>query len=63
MSLSEIWLASPEQLSNKQVKQLVSFSGDGATAGQLRDESEASREFHDFLEKIPSEFLSTYIPH
>src|SRR4030095_6752996 len=56
MALSDLWLASPQQLTDKLVKQLISFSG----SGQLRDGNEASSEFRDFLAKVPSSFLARY---
>lgn len=56
MSLSDLWLSSPTQLEDKLVKQIISFSG----AGQLRDGSDSSVEFRDFLSRIPSSYLSRY---
>ena len=56
MALTDIWVASPNQLSDKLVKQVISFSGDG----QLRDGAASSNEFRDFLTRVPSNFLVRY---
>lgn len=56
MSLTDIWLSSREQLADKMVKQIISFAG----AGQLRDGSEASEEFRNYLSRVPSAFLARY---
>jgi hypothetical protein len=56
MALSDLWLASPGQLADKHVRQIISFAG----TGQLRDGGEASAEFRDFLSKIPSTLLARY---
>src|SRR5947209_12570799 len=56
MSLTDIWLSSREQLTDKLVKQIISFAG----AGQLRDGSEASEEFRSYLARVPSAFLARY---
>lgn len=56
MALSDIWLASPDQLKDKLVKQIISFAG----MGQLRDGSDSSKEFRDFLAMVPSKLLVRY---
>jgi hypothetical protein len=56
MALSDLWLSTPAQLSDKHVKQIISFSG----TGQLRDSNDASSEFRDYLSRIPSNLLSRY---
>ncbi len=57
MSLVEIWTTSRDQLEDKQVQQIISFAGEG----DLRDGSQASLEFRDFLYHVPSSFLSKYM--
>jgi hypothetical protein len=56
MALTDLWLAAREQLSDKLVKQIISFAG----TGQLRDGGEASDEFRDYLARVPSSFLVRY---
>ena len=56
MALSDLWLAAREQLSDKLVKQIISFAG----TGQLRDGNDASNEFRDYLSRVPSPFLTRY---
>jgi hypothetical protein len=56
MALTDLWLAAREQLSDKLVKQIISF----AVTGQLRDGNDASTEFREFLARVPSFFLSRY---
>lgn len=56
MALTDLWLAAREQLSDKLVKQIISFAG----TGQLRDGYDASTEFREFLARVPSLFLCRY---
>lgn len=56
MALADLWLAAREQLSDKQVRQIISFAG----VGQLRDGNDASVEFRDFLSRVPSALLQRY---
>src|SRR5687767_17044 len=56
MALSDLWIASPQQLTDKHVKQVISFSG----TGKLGDGNDASNEFREFLSKVPSTFLARY---
>jgi hypothetical protein len=56
MALTDLWLAAREQLSDKQVRQIISFAG----TGQLRDGNDASVEFRDFLSRVPSALLERY---
>jgi hypothetical protein len=56
MPLAKIWTTDPDQLRGKLIHQVIAFAGDG----KLRDDSQASREFRDFLELIPLEMLQTY---
>jgi hypothetical protein len=56
MALSDLWLAARDQLSDKLVKQIISFAG----TGQLRDGNDASSEFRDYLSRVPSAFLVRY---
>lgn len=56
MSLAEIWTTNTDQLRGKQIRQIISFAGDG----QLREGSRASAELREFLEIIPLEMLQGY---
>lgn len=56
MALVDLWGSSQDQLSNKQVQQIIAFAGDG----KLRDGKEASAEFRDFLAHVPSTLLASY---
>jgi hypothetical protein len=56
MALTDLWLAAREQLSDKLIKQIISFAG----AGQLRDGNDASIELRDFLSRVPSTYLARY---
>lgn len=56
MSLIELWTASPEQLSDKHVQQIIAFAG----TGKLLDGNEASAEFRDFLAHVSSTLLANY---
>ena len=56
MALLDLWNKSPEQLADKQVQQLIAFSG----AGKLLDGSNCSQEFRSFLASVPSENLAEY---
>ncbi|MGB7202506.1 MAG: hypothetical protein WBD16_09585 [Pyrinomonadaceae bacterium] len=56
MSLIELWHSSPAQFENKQVQQIIGFAGDGV----LRNQSDASFEFREFLAAIPSELLGEF---
>lgn len=56
MALIDLWNQEREQLRSKEVRQIIAFAGDG----KLRDDSETSREFREFLGHVDSSFLSTY---
>jgi hypothetical protein len=56
MALLDLWNKTPDQLSDKQVQQLIAFAG----AGKLLDESDCSSEFRAFLARVPSENLENY---
>jgi hypothetical protein len=56
MALLDLWNKTPEQLKDKQVQQLIAFSG----AGKLLDGSDCSYEFRSFLACVPSDFLGIY---
>lgn len=56
MSLASLWHSSPEQLRNKQVKQIIAFAGNG----KLSDGSVAAREFREYLALVPSPVLAAY---
>lgn len=56
MSLTRLWVNSPEQIRDKQIHQIIAFAGDG----NLRDGSSASAEFRDLLSKVPSITLERY---
>ena len=53
MALVDLWMSSRDQLQGKQVQQIIAFAGDG----KLRDGSQASSEFRDFLAVLPSSQL------
>lgn len=57
MSLTELWKKNPDQLVDKLVKQIIPFSGEG----RLKDGSQASTEFRNFLSLISSELLQKYV--
>lgn len=56
MALLDLWNKSPEQLQDKQIQQLIAFSG----AGKLLDGNECSKEFRSFLASVPSDNLEVY---
>lgn len=56
MSLIDLWSKSKSQLEGKQVQQIISIAG----SGKLLDGGDASREFRDFLSRVPSDILSRY---
>ena len=56
MALTEIWLNLREQFEGKTIEQIIVFSGNGL----IRDNSEASQEFRDFIRHIPSNLLQRY---
>lgn len=56
MSLTALWLSSPEQITNKSVAQIIAFAGDG----KLGDGNKASEEFRLLLSHLPSEYLERY---
>lgn len=57
MSLTDLWNRSRSQLEGKQIHQIIAFAGDG----KLRDNSDASREFREFLSHLPSDLLREYV--
>ena len=56
MALLDLWNNTPEQLQDKQIQQLIAFSG----AGKLLDGSDCSQEFRSFLASVPSAHLKAY---
>lgn len=56
MSLTKMWNADKSQLYKKSIKQIVTLAGDG----NLRDDSQTSIEFREFLRNINSDLLSEY---
>ena len=56
MALLDLWRKTPDQLKDKQVKQLIAFAG----AGKLIDESDCSAEFRAFLSSVHSANLKDY---
>jgi hypothetical protein len=56
MALLDLWKRTPDQLSDKQIQQLIAFAG----AGKLVDDSDCSKEFRIFLASVPSENLKAY---
>jgi len=56
MSLTSLWKSQKGELASKHLQAMVGLAGDG----KLRDASEASKEFHEYLTNIPSEMLARY---
>lgn len=56
MALLDLWNKTPDQLKDKQVQQLIAFSGEG----KLLDGSDCSQEFRSFLASVPSGNLEAY---
>jgi hypothetical protein len=56
MTLVNLWANEKSQLPDKTIQQIMAFAGDG----QLRDGSEASKEFREFLDVVSSKFLKKY---
>lgn len=56
MSLIDIWKNSPEQLQDKHVQQIVTFSGEG----RLRDDNVASSEFREYLKCVDFALITRY---
>jgi hypothetical protein len=56
MALLDLWKSSPDQLSDKQIYQLIAFAG----FGKLKDGSLCSEELRAFLAMVPSGALATY---
>lgn len=56
MALIDLWKASPAQLTDKHVQQLISFAG----SGHLGDNNAASAEFREFLRNVPIEHVRRY---
>lgn len=56
MSLSEIWRLSPDQLKDKHILQIISFSG----SGKLRDE-QTVEELQEYFACVPSLDLARYV--
>jgi hypothetical protein len=56
MALTEFWKSAQNEIQEKHIQQIIGFAGDG----KLRDGGSASKEFREFLARIPSNFLSRY---
>jgi hypothetical protein len=56
MSLTTIWTTNPDQLQGKHIHQIISIAG----GGRLLDDSEASREFREFLAIVQPDMLRAY---
>ena len=56
MSLTSLWKSQKEEFTAKHIQAMVGLAGDG----KLRDGSEASKEFREFLTNVPSSLLSRY---
>ena len=56
MSLIDLWKNSKSQIEEKHIQQIIAFCGDG----QLKDGSNASTEFREFLSNISSKLLFKY---
>lgn len=57
MALLDLWQASPDEIEDKHIRQLVGLAGDGA----LRDDSKTSIELRAYLSKIPTAQLKRYV--
>jgi hypothetical protein len=57
VSLVELWQASPSQLRDKHVQQIIAFAG----TGRLQDGNEACIDFRSFLSHVPSGILTRYV--
>ena len=56
MSLLDLWQSDPKEIEKKQIQQIIAFSG----TGKLGDGNDCSKEFRDFLSRVPSTFLVKY---
>ena len=56
MALTDLWTKSKDELSTKQVQQIIAIAGEG----RLRDGNSTSAEFRHFLAAIPSELVARY---
>lgn len=56
MFLVDLWKAQPDELATKEVHQLIAMAGEG----RLRDGSRTSKEFREFLRRVPSQLLTRY---
>ena len=56
MPLVDLWNKSRKVIEEMPIKQIVAIAGDG----HLRNESDASNEFRDFLSRVPSDSLKIY---
>lgn len=56
MSLTSLWISQKGELASKHIQAMVGLAGDG----KLRDGSNASEEFREFLTNVPSSMLARY---
>lgn len=56
MALTDLWNKSRDQLKDKRVGQVIAFAG----SGKLSDDGETSKEFREFLQLVPSDWLGRY---
>lgn len=56
MALTDLWNKSRDQLKDKRVGQVIAFAG----SGKLNDDGETSKEFREFLQLVPSDWLGRY---
>lgn len=59
MALLAFWKSNRDAVLGLSVQQILSSAGDG----KLRDGTECSREFREFLRETPSEYLYRYVQH
>lgn len=59
MPLLALWASNPEAVTQLTVEQVVATAGDG----KLRDESDCSREFRQYLSQVTTERLAAYAEH
>jgi hypothetical protein len=59
MALLAFWKSNADAVLGLTVQQILASAGDG----RLRDGSECSREFRQFLREAPSDYLYRYVQH
>lgn len=57
MSVMKLWENSRDEIAGKSVSQIIAFCADGV----LKDDSETSAEFREFISVVPTSFLTRYV--